>query len=162
MGTEQPPPDSSSPPSAPPPLVYLNITVSPSFEPEESFRISQKLDKDTGKVRYKFNYEVRAGDARLDRASGQVWISDRQAQAITDLCRDIKVMPDDNPDIGLDGTTTEITICLGGNKLKVEYWEKPPAEWGPINKLVRRVRAVARRAVAKQGGHLPGGERIRT
>lgn len=156
MGTKQPLPNPSPPLSPPAPLDYLKITVRPSFEPEESFRITAKPDKDTGQVRYTLRYEVRVGDDLWDRASGQVVLSDQQVRAIGNLCRDIKVLPKDNPDIGLDGTTTEITIMRGGGKLKLEYWEKPPIGWGPVKELIKRVRAIARRAVAKQGGGLPG------
>ena len=151
MGTRQPSHDPSSPLS-PATLDYLKITIRPSFEPEESFRITAKPDKDTGQVRHTLRYKVRVGDDRWDRASGQAVLSDQQVRAIGDLCRDIKVVPKGNPDIGLDGTTTEVTIIRGGGKLKLEYWEEPPIGCGPVEKVVNRVRAIARRSAGKQRG----------
>jgi hypothetical protein len=104
-------------------LENFSILISPSFEPHESFQLVGVTDKNTGQHQdYLLIYECSTGEDRMGGATGQVQLSQTQAQAIFTHCQNMNIGLIPEFAMGLDGTTTKVAITQGWNRLEMEWW----------------------------------------
>ena len=131
------------------PLENLRILISPSFEPEESFQLSSVTDKGTGQHLYfVLIYECSTETDGFDRAKGKVQLSPAQTNAILALCQNMNIglFPKDIV-VGLDGTTTKVTIAQGMNSIRMEWWEDAPKPWKPVERIIGMLRQIVNDAI---------------
>jgi hypothetical protein len=119
------------------PLEYLIIEIEPPFEPVERLSLAFVDDTSTDQFKSILKYDCSIGGNSEVRVEGQVQLSQAQAEAISALWQkmDIGLIPKDNV-MGLDGTTTKVTIIQGMNKLKMEWRQNAPEPWKPVERLI--------------------------
>ncbi len=128
-------------------LEGLMIEIETSFELGERFVLVPVWEKSTRSFTYLLKYERIVGEISDERTQGQVHLSQVQAEAIAAFCLNINIpiIPKD-PMMGLDGTTTKVTIIQGMNKAQLQWWQNAPTPWKPVERLIEMIKKIVKDA----------------
>ncbi len=134
------------------PLEYLIIEIEPPFEPIERLSLAFDDDKSTGQLKSILKYECSIGGNSEVRAEGQVQLSQAQVEEISALWQKMSIGLVPKADVmGLEGTSTKVTIIQGVNKLVMEWRKDAPEPWKPIERLVEMLWKIAAGASGQRG-----------
>jgi hypothetical protein len=129
------------------PLEYLIIEIEPPFEPVERLSLAFVDDKSTDQFKSILKYDCSIGGNSEVRVEGQIQLSQAQVETISALWQKmgIGLVPKANV-MGLDGTTTKVTIIQGMNRLVMEWRKDAPEPWKPVERVVEMLWKMAKDA----------------